>query len=85
MTRPDPRQGRPVAASADPLADEPVFDRAQEDLPLLDEEPLNLDDDGNVLPGNDPIDEDPNDNGDEEQNDPEDLRRRRLLGQPLQE
>ncbi|RRH72340.1 hypothetical protein EG244_15235 [Falsigemmobacter faecalis] len=79
-------QGRPDATrTPDPLADEPVFDRAQEDLPLADDEPLNLDEDGNVLPGNDPLDEDPNDNGETEQNDPEDLRRRRLIGQPLKE
>lgn len=86
MRRAEPFQDRRDAADAPaPLDDEPVFDRAQEDLPLSDDDPLNLDDDGNVLPGNDPLDDDPNDNGDIEQNDPEDQRRRRLIGHPLKE
>lgn len=65
--------------------DSPVFDRGLEPLPEGEENALNMDDEGNVLPGNDPLDEDPNDNGAQEQFDPEDIRRRSLIGQPLQE
>lgn len=60
-----------------------VFDKAQNDLPWPQEDTLNADDEGNVLPGNDPLDEDPNDNGDQEQFDPEDMDRKRALGVPL--
>lgn len=52
----------------------PVFDRGQEDLPWPPDAALPADDEGNILPGNDPLDEDPNDNGSEEQFDPEDRR-----------
>lgn len=65
--------------------DSPVFDRGTEPLPPGSEDPLPTDEEGNLLPGNDPLDEDPNDNGAQEQFDPEDIRRRRLTGQPLQE
>ncbi|PJF07999.1 hypothetical protein [Pseudorhodobacter sp. MZDSW-24AT] len=61
----------------------PVFDRAQDDLPWPQEDTLNADSEGNVLPGNDPLDEDPTDNGDQEQFDPEDIARKRALGSPL--
>lgn len=62
-----------------PPADEPVFDRGDDDLPWPQDETLPADDEGNILPGNDPLDEDPNDNGPEEQFDPEDIRQRRGL------
>lgn len=61
--------------------DKPVFDRGDE-LPLPEEANLPADDEGNILPGNDPLDEDPNDNGAQEQFDPEDRRKRDELGQP---
>jgi len=51
---------------------QPVFDQALEDLPWSPEDALPMDDDGNILPGNDTLDEDPNDNGDKEHNDPDD-------------
>ncbi len=59
----------------DPDADDsaPVFDVGREKLPWRPEDGLPMDDDGNILPGNDPLDEDPNDNGDEEGADPEDM------------
>lgn len=63
----------------------PVFDEGQDDLPWPQDDTLPIDDDGNILPGNDPLDEDPNDNGDREQFDPEDIRIRRDLGDPIQE
>jgi hypothetical protein len=63
----------------------PVFDRAADDLPWPQDGTLNADDEGNVLPGNDPLDEDPNDNGPDEQFDPEDIRRRKGLEKPLVE
>lgn len=63
--------------------EEPVFDAAQNDLPWPQDDTLNADDEGNVLPGNDPLDEDPNDNGDQEQFDPADKDRKRALGTPL--
>ena len=50
-----------------------VFDVATEQLPWSPEEALPIDDDGNMLPGNDPQDDDPNDNGDRDASDPEDL------------
>lgn len=50
-----------------------VFDASREKLPWNPEDVLPMDDDGNILPGNDPLDEDPNDNGDHEGSDPEDL------------
>lgn len=62
----------------------PVFDVAQEDPIFGDDDLLPMDDEGNILPGADPSDDDPNDNGDLEQNDPDDLRRLDLLGQPMQ-
>ncbi|NEX47912.1 hypothetical protein [Pseudotabrizicola algicola] len=64
---------------------EPVFDKAQDDLPWPQDETLPADDEGNILPGNDPLDEDPNDNGDQEQFDPDDMRRKRLLGEPVKD
>ena len=51
----------------------PVFDQAREKLPWSPKDALPMDDDGNILPGNDPMDEDPNDNGDKEGADPDDL------------
>ncbi|MBJ2149810.1 hypothetical protein [Paracoccus sp. IB05] len=60
-----------------PVPEVPVFDRATDDLPWPQDETLPADDEGNILPGNDPLDEDPNDNGDEEQFDPEDRHQRR--------
>ena len=51
----------------------PVFDIAADDLPFSDEDPLPLDDDGNILPGGDEIDDDPNDNGDTDPDDMTDL------------
>lgn len=51
----------------------PIFDAARETLPWRPDDALPMDDDGNILPGNDPLDEDPNDNGDREGFDPEDL------------
>lgn len=42
----------------------PVFDIAQDDLPWPQDEALPVDDDGNLLPGADPMDDDPNDDGD---------------------
>ncbi len=62
---------------------QPVFDRAEEDPIFGDDDPLPMDDEGNILPGADPSDDDPNDNGDLERNDPDDLRRLDLLGQPM--
>ncbi len=41
----------------------PVFDIAANDLPWSQDDVLPVDDDGNVLPGEDDIDDDPNDNG----------------------
>ena len=80
----DPRQPEDQTIP-EQTADRPVFDRGEEDLPLRDDAPLNSDEEGNVLPGNDPLDEDPNDNGDQEQFDPEDQRRRRALGEQAPE
>ncbi|MDR7124528.1 hypothetical protein [Pseudotabrizicola sp. 4114] len=60
--------------------DAPVFDQATDDLPWPQDDTLPADEEGNILPGNDPLDEDPNDNGQNEQFDPEDIRRRRGLG-----
>ncbi|MEO8244269.1 MAG: hypothetical protein ABI832_18355 [bacterium] len=59
----------------DPAKDQtpPVFDTAEDDLPVSPQDALNINDDGNILPGNDPLDEDPNDNGSKESADPEDL------------
>lgn len=51
---------------------QPIFDKALEDLPWSPQDALPMDDDGNILPGNDTLDEDLNDNGDMEHNDPED-------------
>ena len=51
----------------------PIFDQGEEDAPWSEDDSLPIDDDGNILPGNDPLDEDPNDNGDREGGDPEDL------------
>lgn len=63
---------------ADPLlpADEkpPVFDRSEDHLPWPQDDVLPVDDDGNVLPGADDIDDDPNDNGDLEPIDIPDVR-----------
>ena len=42
----------------------PIFDVAEQDLPWSQNDVLPVDDDGNVLPGEDDIDDDPNDNGD---------------------
>lgn len=77
--------GKPTAGDAgadtvpaeNPVPEVPVFDRATDDLPWPQDETLPADDEGNILPGNDPLDEDPNDNGDEEQFDPEDRHQRR--------
>ncbi|WP_103336329.1 hypothetical protein [Pseudotabrizicola formosa] len=63
--------------------DTPVFDQATNDLPWPQNDTLPADDEGNILPGNDALDEDPNDNGQDEQFDPEDIRRRRGLTDPL--
>ncbi len=52
---------------------QPIFDRGHEKLPWSPVDALPIDDDGNILPGNDPEDDDPNDNGDQENADPEDL------------
>ncbi|TGD41670.1 hypothetical protein EEB11_17730 [Pseudotabrizicola sediminis] len=69
-----------------PLKDQlPVFDQGSDDLPWPQDDTLNADEEGNVLPGNDPLDEDPNDNGPDEQFDPEDIRRRKGLERPLLE
>ncbi len=77
---------RPDSKPSDLPADTPpVFDEGQDDLPWPQEETLPIDDDGNILPGNDPLDEDPNDNGDREQFDPEDVRIRRNIEEPLRE
>lgn len=51
----------------------PIFDQGAEELPWRPDDALPMDDDGIILPGNDPLDEDPNDNGDHEGADPEDL------------
>lgn len=86
--RPDPIPADLPAtdpAARRPTADLPVFDRAQDDLPWPQDEALPADDENNILPGADPLDEDPNDNGPDEQFDPEDLRRRRDRGNPLTE
>lgn len=66
-----------------PDFDRPVFDRAIEDLPVTPEDSLPMDAEGNILPGADNLDEDPDDNGAEEQNDPDAKRRRMLLGNPM--
>lgn len=64
--------------------DIPVFDRADAlDLPRG--EQLPVDDENNILPGNENLDEDPNDNGADEQFDPEQIRVRRALGNPLED
>lgn len=52
----------------------PVFDRAEDHLPWPQDDVLPVDDDGNVLPGADDIDDDPNDNGDLEPIDIPDVR-----------
>ena len=59
----------------DPATDDsdPVFDAGHEKLPWRKDDALPMDDDGNILPGNDPLDEDPNDNGDQDGADPEDV------------
>jgi len=70
MTQIDPRRtddSRPAADDG-----EPVFDKGQDDLPWPQDDALPMDDEMNILPGNDTLDDDPNDNGDQEQNDPED-------------
>jgi len=51
----------------------PIFDQARERLPWPQDDLLPVDDELNVLPGNDPLDEDPVDNGDQEGADPEDM------------
>ena len=51
----------------------PVFDQAREKLPWRQDDILPVDDDGNVLPGADEIDDDPNDNGDLEPVEIEDI------------
>lgn len=72
---------KPTDATDPPNEDQvPVFDQATNDLPWPQDDTLPADDEGNILPGNDPLDEDPNDNGQDEQFDPEDIRRRRELG-----
>ncbi len=63
-------QRKPAVPSDDVL---PVFDAAIEQFPWSEDDALPMDDDGNILPGNDPLDEDPNDNGDKEGNDPDAL------------
>ena len=42
----------------------PIFDVGQEELPWSQDSIFSIDDDGNVLPGEDDIDDDPFDNGD---------------------
>lgn len=42
----------------------PIFDVGQEELPWSQDSIFSIDDDGNVLPGEDNIDDDPFDNGD---------------------
>ena len=51
-----------TALPDDPMP--PIFDVAEQDLPWSQADVLSVDDDGNVLPGADEIDDDPNDNGD---------------------
>ena len=70
----------PEDTEPQPTGERPVFDRGEDEPPLQDSNPLHIDDEGNVLPGNDPLDEDPNDNGDLEQFDPEDKRHLREIG-----
>lgn len=62
---------------------QPVFDRGAQDPVFGEDDVLPMDDEGNILPGADPADDDPNDNGDLEQNDPDERRRLDLLGQPM--
>lgn len=62
---------------------QPVFDRGEEDPVFGADDLLPMDDEGNILPGADPADDDPNDNGDLEQNDPDERRRLDLLGRPM--
>ena len=52
---------------------QPIFVKDSEKLPWSPADALPIDDDGNILPGNDPQDDDPNDNGDQENAYPEDL------------
>lgn len=76
--KPDPR-----STVLPPDDNPPVFDLGEDDpSPLRPDDTLNVDDENNVLPGDDPSDDDPFDNGDEEQNDPEDILRKSGLGGP---
>lgn len=50
-----------------------IFDADIEQFPWSEDDALPMDDDGNILPGNDTLDEDPNDNGDKEGDDPDAL------------
>lgn len=75
--KPAARDARGGVARIDKTCTEmPVFDRAIEELRWTQNDPLPADEEGNILPGNDPLDEDPNDNGNEEQVDPEDRQQR---------
>lgn len=69
MTATDPR---PIDDTLPADDGNPVYDKGLEDLPWPPEDVLPIDDDGNILPGEDTLDDDPNDNGDREQNDPDD-------------
>lgn len=50
----------------------PIFDKGFDVFPWPKKDVLPIDDDGNILPGEDTLGEDPTDNGDREPNDPED-------------
>lgn len=71
----DPLNGDPLLPDHDLPPDDlkPVFDKGRETVPFSPGDALPMDDEGNILPGNDPADDDPNDNGDREGADPEDL------------
>ena len=69
--KPEPK---PVEATLTTDDLKPVFDKGFDDLPWGPDDALPIDEDGNILPGNDNLDEDPNDNGDLEQFDPTDRR-----------
>jgi len=71
MNNPDPGRSKTRLPSDD---SPPVFDRGRDKLPSPDGASLPMDDEMNILPGNDTLDDDPNDNGDREQNDPADRR-----------
>ena len=69
MPTPDPNLADDTLPADDA---EPIFDKGLQDLPWPPEDVLPIDDDGNILPGEDTLDNDLNDNSDRDQDDPDD-------------